>query len=204
LIKYPRFKGVEKYNSFTYPQYGGWQIRDNKLILSYIGAIEFKIHCIPVDTLKTCTIIRDIDQWYCCITTDDGIGPVEQKPIQKAVGVDVGLLNWMTLSDDNKIQNTLDFDAPARHIKELQRRVARKEKGSCNREKARIQLAKAWRKVRRCRDDFVHKKSKELVDNYDTIVFEKLNIPKMVKNHNVAQAIMGVTWESCASILPTR
>jgi putative transposase len=194
LARYPKFKRKGKCNSFSYPQYGGWQIRDNKLALSRIGAIRFKMHRIPVGTLKRCTVIRDIDQWYCCIAADDGIDIPEQKPIQNAVRVDVGLLNWMTMSDGNKIQNTIDFEAQAKRIKELQRCLARKKKDSHNREKERIQQAKMWRRVRRHREDFVHKASKALADNYDTIVFEKLNIGNMVKNHSLAQAIMGVTW----------
>jgi putative transposase len=194
LAKYPKFKRRRKYNSFSYPQYGGFQFKQGKLMLSYIGAVEIKMHRIPVGTLKRCTIIRDVDQWYCCITADDGTYSIKQKPMQKAVGVDVGLPSWMTLSDGNKIQNTFDFEVQAKYIKELQRRLARKEKGSLNREKARMALAKAWRKVRRCRDDFVHKKSKELAGNYDTVVFEKLNLNNMVKKHSLASAIMGATW----------
>jgi len=194
IMNYPRFKRRERYNSFTYPQYGGFQLKDNKLVLSYIGAIEVKIHRIPIGTLKQCTIIRDVDQWYCCMITDDGIGKFETVPITNPVGVDVGLLNWMTLSDGNKIQNTIDFEAQAKKIKEFQRRLARKKKGSKNREKARVALAKAWRHVRRCRDDFVHKASRMLADEYTMIVFEKLNIKNMVKNHNLAQAIMEATW----------
>jgi putative transposase len=100
----------------------------------------------------------------------------------------------MTMSDGDKIQNTMDFEAQARCIKELQLGLARKKKGSRNREKARIALARAWRQVRRRRDDFVHKASKTLADNYDTVVFEKLNIGNMVKNHSLAAAIMDATW----------
>jgi putative transposase len=194
LAKYPRFKRKEKCNSFTYPQYGGFRFKEGKLILSCIGAIEIKMHRMPVGTLKRCTVIRDVDQWYCCITADDGVEKPEQKPTENAVGVDVGLLNWITLSDGNKIQNALDFDVQAKHIKELQRSVSRKKKGSKNREKAKIALAKASRKVRRQRDDFVHKTSMKLADGYDTIVFEKLNINNMVKNHNLAAAITDATW----------
>lgn len=106
LTKYPRFKRKEKYNSFSYPQYGGFQFKRGTLVLSHIGAVKIKMHRIPIGTLKTCTIIRDVDQWYCCITADDGISVFEQKPIQKAAAVDVGLLNWLTLSDGNKMQNT--------------------------------------------------------------------------------------------------
>jgi putative transposase len=195
IMRYPRFKRKEKFNSFSYPQYGGFQFKEGKLVLSCIGAIEIKMHRIPVGTLKRCTIIRDVDQWYCCITTNDWIDKPETKVNENAVGVDVGLLNWMTLSDGKKIQNTLDFEAQAKHIKELQRFLSRKKKGSKNREKAKVALAKAWRRVRRSRDDFVHKTSKILADGgYTMIVFEKPNINNMVKNHNLAQAIMDATW----------
>jgi len=61
-------------------------------------------------------------------------------------------------------------------------------------EKARIKLAVAWQKVRRRREDFVHKTSKQLAELYDTVVFEKLNISGMIKNQNLAQAIMEATW----------
>jgi putative transposase len=142
ITNYPKFKRKEKYNSFSYPQYGGFKFKHGKLVLSCIGAINIKMHRIPVGTLKGCTIIRDVDQWYCCITADDGVDVSATKlDAGNPVGVDVGLLNWMTLSDGKVIQNQLDFEAQARRIKELQRNVARKEKGSKNREKARIQLA---------------------------------------------------------------
>jgi len=165
IMKYPRFKRSGKYNSFTYPQYGGFKINGNKLVLSCIGTIKFKMHRIPVGTLKRCTIIRDVDQWNACITTDDGIEKTaNETDTTKPVGIDVGLLNWLTLSDGKVIPNTLDFEVQAKKIRKLQRNLARKQKGSKNREKARVALAKAWRQVRRHRDDFVHKTSKMLAD----------------------------------------
>lgn len=160
IMRYPKFKRKEKYNSFTYPQYGGFRIKDNKLVLLYIGAIKFKMHKIPIGTLKRCTIIRDVDQWQACIITDDNVEKTfNEVDITKPVGIDVGLLNWLTLSDGNVIRNTLNVEAQAKKIKKLQRNLARKKKDSKNREKARVQLAKAWRQLRRCRDDFVHKTS---------------------------------------------
>lgn len=141
-------------------------------MLLSIGAIKIKIHRIPVGTLKTCTIVRDVDQWYCCITLGDDI---EKKPVAnvnatKPVGIDVGLSNWLALSDSKVIQNLLDFDSQIKKIKQQQQNLSRKQKGSKNREKARIALAKAWRKVRIYRDDFVHKTSKILVnEGYSSI-----------------------------------
>lgn len=195
INKYPRFKGRENYNSFTYPQYGGFRFKEDRLMLSCIGEIKIEMHRIPIGTLKRCTIIRDVNQWFCCITADDGIDkPVATYDASKPVGIDVGLLNWLTLSNGKEIQNTLDFEVQTRKIKQLQKSLARKQKGSKNREKARIALSKAWRKVRRQRDDFVHKASKILADEYTMIVFEKLNINNMAKNHNLATAIMDATW----------
>ncbi|MEO9309121.1 MAG: transposase, partial [Nitrososphaera sp.] len=199
LTRYPRFKRKGKYNSFTYPQHNnGWKINDNnKLELSCIGVISLKMHRIHVGKLKTCTIVRDVDQWYCCITVDDDDVSAARSfnTASKPVGVDVGLINWLTLSDGKVIQNPLDFEAKAKKIRQLQHNLSRKQKGSKNREKARIALAKAWRQVRRCRDDFVHKTSRTIADEgYTLVAFEKLNIKNMVKNHHLAQAIMDVTW----------
>jgi putative transposase len=59
-----------------------------------------------------------------------------------------------------------------------------------------VARAKVWRKVRRCRDDFVHKASKTIADeDYTLVTLEKLNINNMVKNHSLAKAIMEATWE---------
>lgn len=194
IMKYPRFKRREKYNSFTYPQYGGFRFKHGKLVLSCIGAIDIEMHRIPVGALKRCTVIRDVGQWYCCITTDDGIEPTQPKPIKNAIGVDMGIENFLAFSTGEMIENPRHFKQSAKKIKELQRSLSRKEKGSHNREKARIQLAKAWRKVRNRRMDYAHKVSTKLASTYDTLVFEELRINNMVKNHNLSSAIMDAAW----------
>jgi putative transposase len=194
LAKYPKFKRKDKYNSFSYPQYGGFRFKDGKLLLSRIGGIKIKMHRIPVGTLKRCTIIRDVDHWYSCITADERLEKPKQKPIEKAVGVDVGLDKLMTLSTGEVIANPKPLKQSIKKIKELQRSLSRKQKGSKTRQKVKVQLAKAWRHVRNQRADYAHKVSTELASTYDTIVFEKLNVSCMVKNHNLAQAIMDATW----------
>ena len=79
-------------------------------------------------------------------------------------------------------------------IKSLQRWLTHKKRGSKNREKAKLSLAKAWRKVRRQRDDFAHKLSDQLTKEDKVIVFEGLRIRSMVKNRNLASAIMDSAW----------
>lgn len=192
--KYPKFKRKGKYNSFTYPQYGGFQFKGNRLVLSFIGAIRLRMHQIPVGTLKTCTIIHDIDQWYACITADDEIDFIEKKPIENAVGIDLGLTKSMVLSTGEMVENPKHLKRSVQRIKLLQKSLARKQKGSKNREKARVQLAKTWRCIRNQRKDHVHKISSRLAAKYDTIFFEDLKINNMVKNHNLAAAIMDAAW----------
>jgi putative transposase len=194
LARYPKFKRRDEYNSFSYPQYGGFKFKESKLLLSCIGTIKINMHRIPVGTLKRCTIIRDVDQWYCCITADDGVDSVEQKSIESVVGVDVGLDKLVTLSTGEMIANPKHLEQSIKKIKELQRSLSRKQKDSKTRQKVKAQLAKAWRCVRNQRADYAHKVSTELASTYDAIVFEKLNINNMVKNHNLAAAIMDATW----------
>jgi putative transposase len=194
IAKYPKFKRREKYNSFTYPQYGGFRIKDNRLVLSRIGAVKFRMHRTPIGILKRCTIIRDADQWYACISADENIDNTKKVDTTKSVGLDVGLLNWVATSDGKVIHSTIDSKAQANNIKKLQRNLSRKQRCSKNREKARMALAKAWRHIRRCRDDFIHKTSKSLADEYTLVAFEKLSVNNMVKNHYIAQAIMDATW----------
>ena len=96
----------------------------------------------------------------------DGVEKPVAKPVENAVGIDAGLLNWITLSNGGTIQNTLNHKAQTQEIKNLQRQLSSKKKGSKNREKARIRLAKAWRRIRQSRDDFVHKTSTKKAEEY--------------------------------------
>ena len=197
-IGQPAFKRHGRYNSITYPQYGSFFIRENSLKLSFVnGLIKIKMHRIPVGTMKTCTIIRDIDRWFVCITMTTIKNTTNIKIKNKndsVIGVDVGLLNWMTLSNGQVIDRPRFLKSSVDKIKSLQRSLSRKKKGSNNRHKARLQLAKIWRKVRLQREDYSHKVTTELAKRFQTIMFEKLTIKNMVNNHNLAASILDATW----------
>lgn len=194
LSRFPRFKRRGRYNSFTYPQLGGFRIVGKRLRLSKIGLVKVKLHRSIEGTLKTCTIIRDIDQWYACISCETESRGFAALKGDRPVGVDVGLLNFATLSDGRAFENPRFLSGSVERIKSLQKQLSRKRKSSNNRVKANVRLAKAWRKVRRQRDDFAHKVSHELAEKNSLIVFEDLKIPNMVKNHSLASAIMDACW----------
>ena len=193
LARRPRFKRKGRYNSFRYPQLGGFRVIGKALRLSKIGSVKMKLHR-PIEGMpKTCAIIRDIDQWYACISAE-----VESKPTEsrggEPVGVDLGVVKLATLSDGRIFENPRYLDNSITRLKTLQRGLSRKKRGSSNREKVRVMLAKAWRKVRDQRLDLAHKVSAKLASEYSTVVFEDLHVPSMVKNHSLASAITDASW----------
>jgi len=194
LSRKPRFKRRGRYNSFTYPQLGGFKVVGGRLRLSKIGLITAKLHRPIEGTQKTCTIIRDIDQWYACISTEAERSEKAEPQSETAVGIDLGILKLATLSNGRVFENLIRLRDSITGIKSLQGELSRKKKGSHNREKARIMLAKAWRRVRNQRLDVAHKISANLATEYSTIVFEDLRIPNMVRNHKLASAITDASW----------
>ena len=97
-IGQPKFKRHGKYNSITYPQYDSFCIKENKLKLAFVdGLIKLKLHRpFGTEKIKTCTIVRDIDRWFACFSCNNDIQKSSSSDI---VSVDVGLLNWMMLSN---------------------------------------------------------------------------------------------------------
>jgi putative transposase len=196
LSRYPRFKRRGRYNSFSYPQHKiGFNLSGDFLKLGKIGKLKIKLHRAIVGTIKRATLIKDIDQWFVAFSVEQQKEPVPDEEKEcRAVGVDRGITNVVALSNGETIPNPKFLEGSAERIKRLQRELSRKKKGSKKSEKARIVLAKAWRKVRRQRDDFAHKLSFELATQNSLIVFEDLKIGRMVRSHNLASAILDSTW----------
>jgi putative transposase len=176
---FPRFQGRNRYDSFTYPQAGYSLTVDNRVCLSKIGSIKVKLHREVKGTVKTCTMKRDGDAWYVIFTCE-----VEQEKLPEspdAVGIDLGLLHFATLSDGSTIENPRHYRKEERKLAHLQQALSRKKRGSHRRCKAIKQVAKAHRKVANQRRDFLHKASRQLVNRYGLLVFEELQPANMSK-----------------------
>ncbi|MCX9026915.1 MAG: transposase, partial [Candidatus Methanoperedens sp.] len=190
---YPRFQGRNRYNSFTYPGSGlKLNLNEGKLILSKIGNIKIVLHREIEGKIKTCTIKRDVDQWYVTFSCQiDNPSPVE---IKTKIGIDVGLKSLITLSNGEKIEPLKYLRASEKRLAREQIHLSKKKKGSNNRNKQRIIVARVHRRIRFQRKDFNHKLSTNLVNNYDHVVFEKLQIQNMVQNHHLARSILDASW----------
>src|SRR6266567_5056410 len=185
----PRFQGKGRYDSFCYPQGGFYLTHDSRVCLSKIGSIKVKLHREIKGTIKTCTIKREGDAWYVIFACEVKPDPLPAN--QEAVGIDLGLLHFATLSDGSTIENPRHFRKAEKKLARLQQALARKKRGSHRRKKAGKQVAKAHRKVANQRRDFLHKASRKLVNAYGTLVFEELESANMSKRPKPKQDASG-------------
>lgn len=197
---FPRFKPKQRYRSITYPQSGFTILENGHLQLSKIGRLRMFMHRQVDGTIKTLTITKDrVGEWYASFSAEQNNVAATQKfemetKELKIVGADEGILNLVVMSDGTFVENPKFLKAAEERIKKAQKGLARKRKGSKNRDKARITVAKEHRKVKRQREDYAHKQSNSIVERNDFIAFEDLPIANMVKNHNLAKSILDASW----------
>ncbi|MBP1910012.1 putative transposase [Methanolobus bombayensis] len=197
-VGYPRFKGKRRYNSFTYPQ-SGFSISGKKLKLSKIGEIKIVQHREIEGKIKTCTIRKDGKQWYVTfsVVIENNVTPVEPVTF---VGIDVGLNSLVTLSDGTQINPPKYYRNTEGELKRQQRNLSRKKKFSNNWKKQCDKVNTLHRKIRSQRNDFNHKLSRELINAYDYIAFEDLNVKNMVKNSRLSKSIHDASWSDLIQI----
>jgi len=188
---YPRFRSKGRYDSFTYPQ-SGFSLKPGKLHLSKIGDIKIKMYRPIEGSIKTCTIRRmPTGKWFACFSVETDV-PLPPKRDGPVVGIDVGLKSFATLSNKEKIDNPRFFRSEEKELARVQRKLSKAPKGSFERKKARKVVESVHERIANRRLDFVNKVSRALVDRFGVIVFEDLNIRKMLQNHNLAKSISDV------------
>jgi putative transposase len=192
---YPRFRGVSRYDSITFPSWGdGCGLPDNgKLRVQGVGQIKLKLHR-PIDgKIKTLTIKREAGLWYAVFSVECQAAPLSESA--ESTGIDVGLSSFATLSDGTVIDNPRYYREAQAKLRRAQRKVARRKRCGNNRKKAVRELQRTHARVRNQRDDFAHKVSRTLVILFGLIVIEDLNIKGLAAGM-LAKSVNDAGWSS--------
>ena len=194
---FPKFKSKKIGNqSFQVVQNTKVDFENNKVFIpKFKNGIKCKFHRTFEGEIKTSTISKTPSGKYfisILVKLNDSNPNKVLIDESQAVGIDLGIKTFATLSDGVEIQNPKNLKKSMRKLKRLQRDVSRKQKESNNRKKSVKLLAIQHEKVSNRRNDFLHKTSKLLIDNYNTICLETLSAKNMMKNHKLAQALSDI------------
>lgn len=192
--KLPKFKSKKRKNSFTVPQY--IKLEDGRLhVPKFKGGIKVNVHCKVGGEISRCTLSKtSTDKYFVSILTEQEYEPI--KKTGKSVGIDLGLKYFAITSDGIKFKNNRYTKQYERKLKTAQQHFSRKTKGSNGFEKQRLKVAKIHEKVANTRKDTLHKVSSEIVNGYDVIALEDLNIKGMIKTHKLAKHIADASWST--------
>jgi putative transposase len=192
---FPRFKAKDRYHTFSqqYEKQRGNPLTGDKLKVPGVGTCRVRLSRPLEGKVKQLRITRRADGWFALLVCE----PPQPAPLPKtgnSVGVDVGIKEFATLSTGEAIANPRHLQQAAHKLAKLQRRLSKKKKGSPRRAQAKQKVALAFQKVANTRKDFHHKEAKKLVDRFDVIRVEELNIKGMVKHPKLSKAILDVAW----------
>lgn len=174
---------------------------NNRVMLPKIKNIKCVLHRSFTGTIKSATVSKNPDgKYYISILVEESIQLLPMTG--REVGIDLGLKDIIITSTGVKFEHPQEMLAKAkRALKKEQRILARKKKGSKNREKQRIRVAKAFAKVTRIRNEYYHLISKYIVDNFDSIYLENLNVSGMLKNKRLARKIAESAWSTLKQMI---
>jgi len=198
------FAGRSKYPNFKKKHHGGnaeftksaFKWRDGQVYLAKCAeplAIRWSRNIPECAQPSTITVkLSPSGRWTVSLLVDVQIETLPESPNQ--IGLDLGITSLIALSNGEKVANPKAFKAKRRKLRKAQKALSRKKKGSNNRHKARLKVAKVHAEISDARNDFLHKLTTRLVRENQMIAVEDLSVKNMVKNHKLALAISDASW----------
>ncbi len=162
--------------------------------------VKIKQHRRFEGEIKSCTVSKTpTNKYFVSILIEEDMKPLSTN--NNKVGIDLGIKDFAITSNGEKFKNPKWLRKSEKRLKKLQRDLSRKKKGSKNRNKARLKVAKLHEKIANQRGDFLHKLSSKIICENQVIVLEDLQVKNMQQNHNLAKAVSEVSWAEFRSML---
>ncbi|MCK9597127.1 transposase, partial [Candidatus Pacearchaeota archaeon] len=189
---YPRFRSGNRYKSLTFPQ-SGYKLSSRTIHISKVGEIKIVLHRPIVGKIKTLVLTKDIlGKWWASFSCETEKSLLQSN--EKAVGIDLGLTHFATLSNGEKIDNPRFFRKDEHLLSRAQRKLSIQEKGSLKRKKFVKRVQHIHEHISNRRNDFAHKLSHYLVQQFQILVFEDLNVENMMHNSKLSKSIADASW----------
>jgi putative transposase len=187
--KYPTFrkKWIDDRFTLTNDQFA---INDSRIRIPHLGWVRMRESLRFTGKIVSATISRAADKWVVSITVDtpDKLTSIANDN-QAAVGIDLGVSSFATLSTGKKIAGPKPHKALLSRLKRLSRSLSRKQKGSNNRNKAKLKLSRLHYRISNIRRDAIHQLTTTLVNNFQVIGIEDLNVKGMMRNRKLSRSI---------------
>ena len=198
--KFPNFKSKHSKNSFTVPQFA--HISDNSLFIpKFKGGIKCRVHREIKGNIGKVTIFKTPSGKYfvSVFTEEEYTTPLAKT--NKSIGVDMGLKYLLITSEGETFKNNRFTRKYERKLARAQQHLSRKKKGSRGFENQKLKVARLYEKISNSRADYLNKCSISLVQRYDIICIEDLNVKGMVRNHHLAKSISDASWGTFVRLL---
>ena len=189
---FPRFKGRNHWKSFEVLQHGKYLRDCSRVHIPGVGSVRYRGMQEFSGDIKGVRVIHKARGWYVQLIVDCGAVPAT-RPATTRIGIDVGLTTFATLSNGTKFDNPRWYRSAQKRLRFLQRIVSRRTKGSKRRRKAVERFARFHERIADTRKDWTHKLSRRLVNEFDLIAVEDLNIKGLTRTR-LSKSILDAAW----------